>query len=274
MEIPLFPLATVLCPGGLLPLHVFEERYRSLVARCLATGAPFGVVLLYRGSAVEEGAVPLAPDALAPHALAPHALAPVGTLAAIRDVTRLPDGRMDLLAVGTARFRLHDVEAGREPYLVGRVTLLDEPVGDPQVAHRLAREAGRHFREYLDLRQVGQRAREGRLGVLSADSPAAARSAGATADLPGTAEPSRSTGSSTSTDRTAAIDALDPTALGHLLSGLVIVDLATRQALLEAPTTELRLRSLDRLLRREIELLGRGLLPLVVGRASDRSRAN
>ena len=262
MEIPLFPLATVLCPGGLLPLHVFEERYRSLVARCLATGAPFGVVLLYRGSAVEEGAVPLAPDALAPHALAPHALAPhalapVGTLAAIRDVTRLPDGRMDLLAVGTARFRLHDVEAGREPYLVGRVTLLDEPVGDPQVAHRLAREAGRHFREYLDLRQVGQRAREGRLGVLSADSPAAARSAGATADLPGTAEPSRSTGSSTSTDRTAAID-----------------DLATRQALLEAPTTELRLRSLDRLLRREIELLGRGLLPLVVGRASDRSRAN
>jgi Lon protease-like protein len=46
MEIPLFPLNTVLCPGIVIPLHIFEERYRALTRRCLETGQPFGVVLI------------------------------------------------------------------------------------------------------------------------------------------------------------------------------------------------------------------------------------
>ena len=46
MEIPLFPLHTVLCPGIVLPLHIFEERYRAMTRRCLDTGDPFGVVLI------------------------------------------------------------------------------------------------------------------------------------------------------------------------------------------------------------------------------------
>ena len=45
MEIPLFPLHTVLCPGIALPLHIFEPRYRLMVERCLADDLPFGVVL-------------------------------------------------------------------------------------------------------------------------------------------------------------------------------------------------------------------------------------
>ena len=55
MEIPLFPLHTVLCPGIVLPLHIFEERYRALTRHCLDTGAPFGVVLIRDGREVGRG---------------------------------------------------------------------------------------------------------------------------------------------------------------------------------------------------------------------------
>ena len=52
MEIPLFPLHTVLCPGIVLPLHIFEERYRAMTRHCLDTGEPFGVVLIRDGREV------------------------------------------------------------------------------------------------------------------------------------------------------------------------------------------------------------------------------
>ena len=55
MEIPLFPLHTVLCPGIVLPLHVFEDRYRALTRHCLETGEPFGVVLIREGREVGLG---------------------------------------------------------------------------------------------------------------------------------------------------------------------------------------------------------------------------
>ena len=70
MDLPLFPLHTVLCPGVVLPLHLFEPRYREMVGRCLADDAPFGVVLIREGR--ETG--PSIPD-----------LASVGTLAEIRE---------------------------------------------------------------------------------------------------------------------------------------------------------------------------------------------
>ena len=49
IELPLFPLNTVLFPGQVLPLHIFEERYRLMIRRCLAEDLPFGVVLIKRG---------------------------------------------------------------------------------------------------------------------------------------------------------------------------------------------------------------------------------
>ena len=52
MKIPLFPLHTVLCPGIVVPLHIFEERYREMTRRCLDTGEPFGVVLIREGREV------------------------------------------------------------------------------------------------------------------------------------------------------------------------------------------------------------------------------
>ena len=106
MDLPLFPLHTVLCPGIALPLHIFEPRYREMVGRCLADDAPFGVVLIREGR--EVGAE--RPD-----------LAAVGTLAEIREANEYEDGRYDLLSVGTTRFTIEAVTVGREPFLVAKV---------------------------------------------------------------------------------------------------------------------------------------------------------
>ncbi|HEY7360202.1 MAG TPA: LON peptidase substrate-binding domain-containing protein, partial [Streptosporangiaceae bacterium] len=133
---PLFPLGTVLYPGLLLPLHIFEERYRVMVDRCLTRGEPFGVVLIREG-----------------HEVGPldGRTAGIGTTAAIRQVGRYPDGRLDILTVGQQRFRLESVDSVSEPYLVGRVHLLGEPTGAEPEAHQQAERVGRRFLEYLEL---------------------------------------------------------------------------------------------------------------------------
>src|SRR4029077_19493388 len=143
MEIPLFPLHTVLCPGIVLPLHIFEDRYRALTRHCLDTGAPFGVVLIREGH--EAGTVRTL------------ALAGVGALVEIREAGRYPDGRYDLLAAATGRFAIDAVDPGREPYLVADVTPLEDEVGDEAHAERLAASAIRRFVRYLEL----MRARDG-----------------------------------------------------------------------------------------------------------------
>ena len=117
--VPLFPLNTVLFPGLPLPLHIFEERYKLMIATCLVADSEFGVALIQSG--VEVGGP-----------ADPHA---VGTIARILDVERMPDGRMNLVTVGTERFRLLEV-VERDPYLVGRVTRLPAPPEsvDPELA--------------------------------------------------------------------------------------------------------------------------------------------
>ena len=83
--VPLFPLGTVLVPGLVLPLHVFEQRYRTLVADLLAAAEVdqhFGVVAIRSGFEVGDGAA--------------RALHEVGTLAELTDVDALPDGRYDV----------------------------------------------------------------------------------------------------------------------------------------------------------------------------------
>src|SRR6266853_1418157 len=136
MELPLFPLNTVLCPGIALPLHVFEDRYRALVRHFLATAAPFGVVLIREGREVGKGAI---------------SFTGTGTIAEIRDADRHDDGRFDLLVVGTRRFGIRHVLDGRKPYLVADVEILDETVDDPAIAQELATRATRHFVTYLEL---------------------------------------------------------------------------------------------------------------------------
>jgi Lon protease-like protein len=101
--LPLFPLNTVLFPGQLLPLHIFEPRYRQMMGECIQHGQPFGVVLIRSGEEVGETAEPVE----------------VGTTAHIVQVENVDD-RMNILCVGKARFRiaqlLHD-----KPYLSGRI---------------------------------------------------------------------------------------------------------------------------------------------------------
>ena len=151
MRVPLFPLHTVLAPGIALPLHVFEERYRVMVRRCIDASQPFGVVLIREGSEV----APVAGEA------AELAIAGVGTFAEIREANRHADGRWDLLVVGTGRFSVREVDTDEAPYLVAEVDPEDDDVGDPDEAAELVGRVGRRFVEYLRLLQP----REGELGL-------------------------------------------------------------------------------------------------------------
>jgi Lon protease-like protein len=246
MKIPLLPLHAVLCPGIVLPLHVFEERYRALTRRCLDTGEPFGIVLIREGREVGAQGV--------------TTLAGVGAFAEIREAGRYPDGRYDLLAAATGRFVIESVEVDHGPYLVADVTPLDDEMGDAPRAERLAATAIRHFVRYLDL----MRARDGEttenLDIrIEIDAPDGVDAPGMSPrpELALTAEDE-----ATGRTRDLAIPD-DPTVLSYLLSGIVQVELPRRQELLEAETTVERLEGLVALLERELVLLGMRLRTFV-----------
>jgi Lon protease-like protein len=106
--LPLFPLDLVLLPGVPLPLHIFEPRYKEMIAECLDQKKPFGIV-----RASDEG------------------VADVGCLAEIVEVTkRYDDGRMDILARGLERFEVLDVNEDRA-FLQAEVTLIEDGPGKP-----------------------------------------------------------------------------------------------------------------------------------------------
>lgn len=136
--LPLFPLGTVLYPGLVLPLNIFEERYRQLVRDLVAGPEPrqFGVIAIREGR--ETGVTGVS------------ALYEVGCLAAVREITELPDGRYELATVGTDRFRLHTIDESL-PYLRGEIELLDEPVGEESEAALLVSAVHRAFHGYLDV---------------------------------------------------------------------------------------------------------------------------
>ena len=260
MQIPLFPLHTVLCPGIVLPLHIFEDRYRALTRHCLDTGAPFGVVLIREGREVGDGRS--------------LALAGVGALVEIREAGRYPDGRYDLLAAATGRFAIDAVDPGTGAYLVADVTPLEDEVGDEARAERLAASAIRRFVRYLEL----MRARDGETtealdirvevdaGRSTDDDDASDEDlVDAMIDVFGDAEVEghpgaleiEEVGEPPAADRrTDLVIPDDPTVLSYLLSGIVQIELPRRQALLEAATTVERLAALIRLLDREVLLLG------------------
>jgi ATP-dependent Lon protease len=108
--LPMFPLGTVLFPYALLPLHVFEPRYRMMVRECLRGGQEFGVVLIERGSEVGGGDVRF----------------DVGTRARIVRATELDDGRYALTAVGVRRLRVVEW-LDDDPYPRAMVVDLDDP---------------------------------------------------------------------------------------------------------------------------------------------------
>ncbi len=204
--VALFPLGTVLMPGATLPLHIFEPRYRQLTVD-LVTGAipdkEFGVI------AVREG---FSPD---DHGMA--ALHPVGCTAALRDVRRLPDGRYDIVTLGSRRFRLLDLDAVSKPYLTGSVEFLPDVAGAPEPDD------------------------EDRTRMLSAAARAAHRR--------------YCTAAWRSDDWSEPDASVEPATLPHVLAADCLLPIPDRQRLLEQTSPMERLRLIRELMARETGLL-------------------
>ncbi|HMP38967.1 MAG TPA: LON peptidase substrate-binding domain-containing protein [Roseiflexaceae bacterium] len=152
-KMPLFPLNTVLFPGAPISLHIFEERYRMMIGRCLEQGSPFGVVLIRSGDEVQAddpwirrlralaGAAG-EPDPAQGSPAIPHG---IGTTARITDSVRLDDGRYYLVAMGQHRFRIQYL-IQHQPYLVASVSYLPEESSDAlHDAADVLRQAYQHY---------------------------------------------------------------------------------------------------------------------------------
>lgn len=131
----LFPLNAVLFPGAVLNLHVFEPRYKQMIAECLESGESFGVALIAEGSEAGD------PD------VTPHE---IGAVAEIVEVTSLPFGRYYVSTIGRERFRITEVVA-REPYLTAEVEMLEEDFVEDAESAGLADGLRTLFSEYLEL---------------------------------------------------------------------------------------------------------------------------
>ena len=121
-ELPLFPLNTVLFPGGPLSLRIFEPRYVDMVRKCMREGVPFGVLLIRSGQ--EVGEVSSAAD--------------VGTSARVVDFHQLPDGLLGIVCTGEQKFRVDERHVQADGLHVGTVTWLppERPTPlPPQHAH-------------------------------------------------------------------------------------------------------------------------------------------
>ncbi len=131
-QLPLFPLHTVLFPRMPLPLHIFEPRYREMIARCLEERIGFGVLLIKAGEEVGETAVA-------------HS---VGTVARIVDAQRLDDGRMNLVAMGVVRFRLLRTRQ-THAYLSGDIEPWEDEMGDTAALSGVTRAAHKAYVAYV-----------------------------------------------------------------------------------------------------------------------------
>ena len=117
MRVPLFPLNTVLFPGGPLPLRIFETRYIDMIGERVRNDAPFGVLLIRDG-----------------HEVGPSSTYEVGTLARITDWYQGSDGLLGVTAIGEQRFRLLSAERQPDGLNIGEVELLpaEAPMALPE----------------------------------------------------------------------------------------------------------------------------------------------
>lgn len=137
-ELPIFPLPVVLFPGALLPLHVFEDRYKAMMNYAIENEGLFG--LSYRGDA-EVGK----------HT--PPAVGSVGCAAKISAVLPLDDGRMNILSTGVIRFRVQSIMQS-EPFLIARIEpFADDPEPDADLT-RLHEETRELSAKFLDVAQA------------------------------------------------------------------------------------------------------------------------
>jgi uncharacterized protein len=157
LEVPIFPLNTVLFPGGVLPLKIFEQRYLEMTKACLRDGTSFGVCLINDGQEVGAPAMP----------------SEVGTIARI-DKWDMPQlGIFHLVTRGTERFRILSTRTAPDGLILGQVSLLDpEPSAAVaerhgqcvevlrQLVERFGEEHFPHPRDYTDASWVGYRLAE------------------------------------------------------------------------------------------------------------------
>jgi Lon protease-like protein len=141
IEIPIFPLRTVLFPGGFLPLRIFEQRYLTMVRDCASSDSGFGVCLIREG---EE-------------AVSPVKTADIGTHAQLVDWYTLEDGLLGISAVGTVRFMLESCWRQDDGLFRGKVHVIPEPspcevpeqyslLSD--VLSRFMEKVGEHYPDY------------------------------------------------------------------------------------------------------------------------------
>ncbi|MFF5854140.1 LON peptidase substrate-binding domain-containing protein [Streptomyces sp. NPDC012751] len=224
VRLPLFPLNSVLFPGLVLPLNVFEERYRAMMRDLLKTPEDqprrFAVVAIRDGLEVAPSA-PGMPDPTARPERGPaagfgpdplKALHAVGCVADAATVRERPDGTFEVLTTGTTRVRLLSVDASG-PFLTAELEELAEEPGDE--AGALAEDVLRSFRRYQK-RLAGARERS-----LSGGT-----------ELPD-----------------------DPSVVSYLVAAALVHDTPTKQRLLQAPDTASRLRDELTLLRAETAII-------------------
>lgn len=135
MEIPLFPLPSlVLFPDVIVPLHIFEERYKTMVNACIENGEPFGLIQLRDGAQEETE----------------QTIHRVGTTAHVIEVERLVGGRMNILCRGELRFRVARFLAN-EPVWNAEVNVFEDEFADSKSLAPLAAEVASLYRKAFAL---------------------------------------------------------------------------------------------------------------------------
>ncbi len=133
--LPLFPLNTLLVPGLVLPLHIFEPRYRQLVRELMdrpdEDEREFGMIAIREGRSLERDGI--------------EALYPIGVTTVLRQVEEHPDGRYDIVTTGARRFRIRSLDSSEE-LLRARVDFLAEPADDEDALRAV--HVARRFQEY------------------------------------------------------------------------------------------------------------------------------
>ena len=125
--LPLFPLGTVLYPGGLLPLRIFEVRYLDMIGKCHKTGAPFGIVSLTDGSEVRRAVDARSKDTMpGGDGFAHEAFNSVGTLATITEFSVPQPGLMVIECSGIHRFKISKFEKLKHGLWISEVTRLED----------------------------------------------------------------------------------------------------------------------------------------------------
>jgi Lon protease-like protein len=134
-RLPIFPLSVVLFPGAPLPLHIFEPRYKRMLADCLLVDRRFGITPVSGGSELPDTGT-------------------VGCIAEVRVNQELPDGRSNVVVVGGSRFVLSRLLDEPHPYLVAMVQTFDDDAGSEPAAEDTAEVRELFGRYFAGLREL------------------------------------------------------------------------------------------------------------------------